>query len=238
MEKRIMKVLFSTLRSVGRTGAIAGIIAALTLPPAAAVDPTDGRERPTGFGYVSASGIGPMPPAGSPINVEFGTDDPSFRSDPLYVQARIAALDSLRALGFEATDRGSPVLRIGVTMAPGPIRMFETPVGARPSLHPGEIAPIPDSDRVPWVQPQVRVPLGRRDRRPTGSYTVTLMLFERGKEPMWMATVAASGTVPEPEALVRALTRTAMNDLGRSVEREFVLSCEEEDVAQGSVCPE
>jgi hypothetical protein len=64
------------------------------------------------------------------------------------------------------------------------------------------------------------------------------MLFERGREPLWTATAAGSGTIPQPEALIRTLTRVAMDDLGRSVEREFILSCDDEDVAQGAVCPQ
>jgi hypothetical protein len=64
------------------------------------------------------------------------------------------------------------------------------------------------------------------------------MLFERGREPMWTATSSVSGTIPDPEALVQTLIRTAMSDLGRSVEREFAVSCDDEDVAGGAVCPE
>lgn len=232
-----MSMLLWSLPGAGRIGA-AATIAALMLVPVGAVDALDRPEQPSGFGYVSASGIGPLPPPGSSINVEFAADDASFRVDPLHQQARAAAVEALQARGYEATDRGAPILRVGVSMAPGPIRVFEAPVGARPHMHPGEIAPIPDSARVPLLEPQVRVPLGALPRRPTGSYTVTIMLFERGREPLWTATSAASGTIPQPEALVRTLTRTAMNDLGRSVEREFILSCDDEDVAQGGVCPE
>jgi hypothetical protein len=64
------------------------------------------------------------------------------------------------------------------------------------------------------------------------------MLFERGKEPLWTATSSVSGTIPKPEALVETLIRTAMSDLGRSVEREFIVSCDDEDVAGGAICPE
>lgn len=229
-----MKLLFWTLRGAGRIVA-AAIIAALTLEP---VEATDGRERPSGFGYVSASGIGALPSAGSRINVELAAHDASYRRGPLDEQARAAAVEALQASGYEAIEQGSPVLRIRVSSAPGPIRVFETPVGARPDVHPGEIAPIPDSGRVPTVEPQVRVPLGFRARQPTGSYTVTITLFERGKEPMWTATSSVSGTIPNPEALVQTLIRTAMSDLGRSVEREFAVSCDDEDVARGAICPQ
>ena len=233
-----MSVLFWSLPSAGRIGAAATLVGALMLVPIAKVDAVDGPEQPSGFGSISASGIGPLPPAGRAINVELAADDASFRLDPLHQQARVAAVEALQAWGYEASDRGTPILRIGVSMAPGPVRVFESPVGARPDMHPGEIAPIPDSARVPLLEPQVRVPLGALPRRPTGTYTVTIMLFERGREPLWTVTSAASGTIPQPEALVRTLTRMAMNDFGKSVGREFILSCDDDDVAQGSVCPE
>jgi hypothetical protein len=233
-----MKLLFWILRDAGRIAAAAAIIAVLTLKSGDAVDATDGGERPSGFGYVSASGIGPLPSAGSRINVELAAHDASYRRNPLDEQARAAAVQALQASGYEVTDQGSPVLRITVSSAPGPVRVFETPVGARPDIQPGEIAPIPDSGRVPSVEPQVLVPLGLRARRPTGSYTVTIMLFERGREPLWTATTSASGTIPNPEALVETLIRTAMSDLGRSVEREFAVSCDDEDVAGGAICPQ
>jgi hypothetical protein len=230
--------MFWILRGAGRIGAVTAIIAVLTLKSGGAIDATDGGERPSGLGYVSASGIGSLPPAGTRINVELAAHDASYRRDPLDEQARAAAVEALQASGYETADRGSLVLRIMVSSAPGPIRVFETPVGARPDIQPGEIAPIPRSGRVPAVEPQVRVPLGARARRPTGSYTVTIMLFERGKEPLWTATSSVSGTIPKPEALVETLIRTAMSDLGRSVEREFIVSCDDEDVAGGAICPE
>jgi hypothetical protein len=233
-----MKLLFWTLPGAGRIGAVTAIIAALTLKPVVAVDPADGSEQASGFGYVSASGVGSLPSAGTRINVELAAQDTNYRRDPLSEQAQAAAVQALQASGYEATDRGSLVLRVMVSSAPGPIRAFETPVGARPDVHPGEIAPIPNSGRVPTVEPQVRVPLGLRAQRPTGSYTVTIMLFERGREPLWTATSSVSGTIPDPEALVQTLVRTAMSDLGRSVEREFAVSCDDEDVAGGAICPE
>jgi hypothetical protein len=233
-----MRLLFWTLPGAGRIGAATAIIAILTLKPLGAVDPADGREQASGFGYVSASGMGPLPSAGTRINVELAAHDANYRRDPLNEQAQAAAVQALQASGYEATDRGSLVLRIMVSSAPGPIRVFETPVGARPDIRPGEIAPIPQSGRVPTVEPQVRVPLGLPTRRPTGSYTVTLVLFERGREPLWMATSSASGTIPDPEALIQTLVEVAMNDLGRSAAREFALSCEDEDVAGGAICPE
>lgn len=230
-----MSVSFWSLPGVCRTGTAALAVGVLMLAP---VNAADGPEQPSGFGSVAASGIGPLPPPGTMINVETAAHDVSFRPDPLHQQARAAAVDALEAWGYRTSDRGTPVLRVGVSMAPGPVRTFESPVGARPDMHPGEIAPIPDSARVPLVEPQVRVPLGAQQRRLTGSYTVTLMLFERGREPVWSATSSASGTIPQPEAMVRTLTRMAMNDLGRSVGREFTVSCDENDVAQGAVCPE
>jgi hypothetical protein len=233
-----MRVLFWILPGAGRIAAATAVIAVLTLKSVGAADPMDGGEQPSGFGYVSASGMGPLPSAGTRINVELAAHDASYRRDPLDDQARAAAVQALQASGYEATDQGSLVLRVMVSSAPGPIRVFETPVGARPNMQPGEIAPIPRSGRVPAVEPQVRVPLGPRARRPTGSYTVTIMLFERGREPLWTATSSASGTIPEPEALVETLIRTAMNDFGRSVEREFPISCDDEDVAGGAICPQ
>jgi hypothetical protein len=238
MELRIMSVLLLSLPSVHRIGAGVAMIAILMLVPVAMAGAVDGPEQPSGFGFISAGGIGPLPPPETTINVELAAEDASFRLDPLHQQARAAAVEALQAHGYETTDRGAPVFRIGVSMTPGPIRVFESPMGARPHMHPGEIAPIPDSARVPMVEPQVRVPLGRLPQRTPGSYTVTLMLFERGREPLWTATAAGSGTIPQPEALIRTLTRVAMDDLGRSVEREFILSCDDEDVAQGAVCPQ
>jgi hypothetical protein len=233
-----MRLLFWIVRSAVRIGAAIAIIAVLTLKPMGAVGAADGGEQLSGFGSVSASGMGPLPSAGTTINVELAAYEASYQRSPLDQQARAAAVEALQASGYETTDRGSLVLRIMVSSAPGPIRVFETPVGARPDIQPGEIAPIPDSARVPMVEPQVRVPLGLPARRPTGSYTVTLVLFERGREPLWMATSSASGTIPDPEALVQTLVELAMNDLGRSAAREFSLSCEDEDVAGGAICPE
>lgn len=234
----IMSVSFWSLPGVLRTGVAVLFFAVLMLTPMAPADAADGPEQPSGFGSVATSGLGPLPPTGTVINVETAAHDVSFRPDSLHQQARAAAVDALEAWGYRTTDRGTPVLRVGVSTAPGPVRTFESPVGARPNMRPGEIAPIPDSARVPVVEPQVRVPLGARQRRLTGSYTVTLMLFERGREPVWSATSSASGTIPEPEALVRTLTRTAMSDLGRSVGREFTVSCDDDAVARGAVCPE
>jgi hypothetical protein len=233
-----MSVLLLSLPGVGRIGAAVTMIAALMLAPPAPADAVDGVEQPSGFGFISAGGLGPLPPPGTTINVELAAHDASFRLDPLHQQARAAVVGALQAYGYEATDRGTPILRIEVSMAPGPIRVFESPIGARPHMHPGEIAPIPDSARVPMVEPQVRVPLGRLPQRTPGSYTVTLLLFERGREPLWTATASGSGTIPQPEALIRTLTSVAMDDLGRSVQREFTLSCDDEDVAQGAVCPQ
>lgn len=233
-----MRLSFWSAAGAGRGGAAATLVAALMLVPLGAVNAVDGPEQLSGFGSISASGIGPVPPPGGTINVEVAADDASFRLDPLHQQARAAAVDALEGLGYVATERGAPILRIAVSMAPGPIRAFESPVGARPDMHPSEIAPIPNSSRVPLLEPQVRVPLGAVRRRTTGSYTVTIMLFERGREPLWSATSAASGTIPQPEALVRTLTRTAMSDFGKSVAREFTLSCDDDYVAQGAVCPE
>jgi hypothetical protein len=235
--KRIMSVLFSSLPGAGRIGAAVTIVATLMLVPIAKVDAVDGPEQPSGFGFVSAGGTGPLPPPGSTINVELAAHDASFRLDPLHQQARTAAVNALEAWGYETSDRGAPILRIAVSMAPAPVRLFEAPVGARPHMQPGEIAPLPDASRVPLLEPQVRVPLGAPRPRVTGNYTVTIMLFERGREPLWSVTAAASGTIPQPEALVRALTRTALQDFGRSAEREFTVSCDDDDVAQGAVCP-
>ena len=233
-----MSVLFWSFPGAGRIGVAATIVAALIFMSVGVVGAVDEPQQPSGFGFISANGIAPLPPPGSPINVELAADDAVFRVDPLHQQARLAATRVLEGWGYEVTDQGAPILRIAVSMAPGPVRVFESPVGARPHMQPGEIAPIPDSSRVPLLEPQVRVPLGPLRRRATGSYTVTIMLFERGREPSWTATSSASGTFPQPEALVRTLTRTAMNDFGRSVQREFILSCVEEDVAQGGICPE
>jgi hypothetical protein len=233
-----MRLLFWIARSAARIGAAIAITAVLTLKPMGAVDAADGGEQqPSGLGSISTSGMGPLPSAGTTINVELAAHETSYQRNPLDEQARAAAVQALQALGYETTDRGSLVLRIMVSSAPGPIRVFETPVGARPDIQPGEIAPIPDSARVPMVEPQVRVPLGLPARRPTGSYTVTLVLFERGREPLWMATSSASGTIPDPVALVQTLVELAMNDLGRSAARDFAVSCDEEDVAGGAICP-
>lgn len=234
----IMSVSFWSLPGVCRIGAAGLIVAVLVPQPLAPAGAVDGPEQPSGFGSVAASGIGPLPPPGTVINVETAAHDVNFRPDPLHQQARSAAADALEALGYQTTDRGTPVLRIGVSTAAGPVRTFDWPVGARPDMHPGEIAPIPNSGRVPMVDPQVRVPLGAPQRRLTGSYTVTLILFERGREPVWSATSTATGTIPDPEAMVRTLIQTAMSDLGRSAGREFTVSCDEDDVAQGAVCPE
>jgi hypothetical protein len=233
-----MKRVFWTMPGAGRIGATIALLALLLPVPTEAVDAPPRGQQPTGLGSLSASGIGPLPPAGTTINIELAGDDAGFRYDRLHEQARLAAVQALQAWGYEPVERGSPVLQIRVSMAPGPIRRFETPTGARPDLQPGEIPPIPDSARVPVLEPQVRVPFGRALPRPTGSYTITLTLFERGREPLWVATTTVSGNIPDAEALVRTLTRTAMNDLGTTVQRDFALSCEDEDVARGSLCLE
>lgn len=232
---------------------IVAVAAAVVAVTAAAPSPVLGQAS-SGSGHLSANGLQPLPPEGSAVDVELTSYNAVDPGDPLHEEARRAAVRAAQGRGWTVSDRSTLVLRVGVQVGPSRGSPAGRDFGAGPFIDdpalppnidrggrlevPGDPALLPESDRVPELYPQIRVPLGRRASAVRARYTLTLSLFRRGEEPIWAATIEAAGEIPDPAVLVRELTTTALRSLGSSVERDFTLSCAGEDVARGGICLE
>ncbi|TVR97662.1 MAG: hypothetical protein EA406_09075 [Rhodospirillales bacterium] len=193
------------------------------------------QEPASGFGRFQALSSTRTLPPGSTIDVDVVARTALFPGDRLDAAAAEATQAALTAQGFRVVDRGQMVLRVRVTQAPaGDVRARPDRLGPRADSIPRERSPIPRGDRVPEIVDPLRVPLGPPTFRVDSFYSLNFTLFERGREPIWSATIEASGRIPDPERLVRTLARTALADLGHSVEREFTLVCADDQ--PGTIC--
>ena len=84
--------------------------------------------------------------------------------------------------------------------------------------------------------PKATVPFDREREEVVSHFAISFFLFEPGQEPDWSATVEATGEVADANDLLRRLARAAMDTLGASAEREFVLSCQDDVDEEGGLC--
>lgn len=193
------------------------------------------QEPASGFGRFQALSSARELPPGSAIDVDLATDAILFPGHRLDAVAEVATTAALLAQGFQVVERGPLVLRVRVTHAPaGAAGGRRDLFGPRGEALPRERSPIPRGERVPEIVDPLRVPLGPPSFRSGSFYSISFTLFRRGREPIWSATIEASGRIPDPDRLVDTLTRTALADLGNTVEREFTLSCVDDE--PGTIC--
>lgn len=252
MEKRAMSPWLALRRLATRT-TVAGAVIVLAGAQAEYGAQEDYNVEPRyGSGHLSATGIGSLPSPGSDVAVELGSYDALYPENPIHEAARRAAIRAVRDRGWTVTDMAPLALEVRVDASPSPAAPAQGPRRPRriaggsevpPEIDrsgrldiPQDPTPIPEADRVPDVYPQVRVPLGRRPSTTNADYRVTLTLFRRGEEPIWTASIEAAGDIPDPRRLVGELTRSALDSLGTSVERDFAISCAQADVARGGIC--
>lgn len=197
------------------------ILAASGVPAAAQ------QQEQTGTGQLRAQTSGAPLPFGAEVQVTPGESDDIYGNDPLYRAARVVVQQDLRARGFMVGDR--PVLRLAYAVSTvgyaTPSQSLPTHAGS--SEGPAPRATVTDQFRLPFSAPAAGSP---------PSLTVTLMLYDADGNVLWTATIGATGHFPRPERTVALLTRTALDALGTSVERSFILGCKSS--VSGHLCIE
>lgn len=159
------------------------------------------------------------PPPG--ITIETQDTDLDGVDGPRVEAVRDAIHRALTERGIPVVEEGSHVLNFRVSSAPSPAPADEPEAGVvPPPPSPGErYRPVDVVD-------QVTVPLdSKADPGILSDFGISFMLFMPGENPVWRATVMASGEVADPTALLREMTRVAMTALGANKQRSFVFTC-------------
>lgn len=170
------------------------------------------------------------PPSG--IVIETQDTDLDGIDGPRVTAVRDAINRALTARGIPVAGDGSHVLNFRVSSAPSPAPPDEPDVGGGPPRpSPGE------RYRPVEVTNQVTVPLDpKNDAGVSSDFAISFMLFVPGEEPVWNATVTASGEVETPSDLLSEMTRVAMAALGASEERSFTVTCAAATAERGGSC--
>lgn len=188
----------------------------------------------SGFGHLSAVAAGDLAAPPAQVVIETGASGIDALDGPLVDAVRDAIRRALIDRGISVADTGSPILRFTVRSAPQaslPEAGDKTTTPGLPSV--GTDRPTDIHDR---VHDQVTVPADRGTGLVTSHFAISFLLFVPGQDPKWNATIEASGNVEDPTALLRRMTRAAMDAFGASVERDFVLTCTDLTDRQRGLC--
>jgi hypothetical protein len=188
----------------------------------------------SGFGHLSAVAAGDVAAPPAQVVIETGASGIDALDGPLVDAVRDSIRRALIDRGISVADTGSPILRFTVRSAPQaslPEAGDKTTTPGLPSI--GTDRPTDIHDR---VHDQVTVPADRGRGLLTSHFAISFLLFVPGQDPKWNATIEASGNVEDPTALLRRMTRAAMDAFGASVERDFVLTCTDLTDRQRGLC--
>lgn len=183
----------------------------------------------TVFGHIKAISSGSRLASGAAIAILPQPKDLETDTDPLYNVARAAIENALRKQGLRPDGNGLSTLKIEIYR----------PVFGQPRSRDGEdrSAYSPGGrPRPPDAVDQVRIPLHAREADSGSNISVSLMLYDSRGAPIWTATVTASGDAAHPEDVVRRISAEAAANIGTTVERDFLMPCEEAGSGRSRLC--
>lgn len=176
-----------------------------------------------GFGHLSAIARDAALPLPSRVDLDAGTSALPGHASALSDTVETATREALAARGITVLEGAAPILRFNVWLGRAP-----TPSPRPYPVDPGTRHPIVPK-RGADVAEQVTIPVDGPARGAIRRIAISYFLFEPGREPLWNATIEATGVVDNPSVLVARMARAAIQDLGASVERNFVLFCDDPD---------